>query len=70
LQCGCNLVRARRANASAGCYWERATSFEGTIASIIANDFMSTGGTAVVAIAPTDTAFKTDNDCGPWTRIG
>ena len=59
-----------QANASAGCYWERATSFEGTIASIIANDFMPTGGTALVAIAPTDTAFRTDDECGPWTRIG
>ena len=58
------------ANASDGCYWERAESFEGTFASIIANDFMSTGGAAFVTIAPTDIAFKTDDDCGPWTRIG
>jgi len=55
---------------SNGCYWERATSFDGTLGSIIANDFISTGGPAFVTISPTDTAFKTDNDCGTWTRIG
>ena len=57
------------ANVSNGCYWERATSFDGGLGSIIANDFISTGGTAFVTIAFTDTAFKTDNDCGTWTRI-
>ena len=55
--------------ASAGCYWERATSFDGSLSSIIANDFMSSGGAAVVAIAATDIAFKSDADCGTWTRI-
>ncbi len=52
-----------------GCYWERATSFDGTFGSIIANDFISTGGPAFVTILPTDAAFKTDDDCGTWTRI-
>ena len=56
------------ANASNGCYWERVSSFEGVLASIIANDFMSTGGTTFVTIAATDAGFITDDDCGTWTQ--
>ena len=55
-------------NAAAGCYWERLRSFNGTMGSIITNDFMSTGGSAVVTISPSDVGFHTDGDCGTWTH--
>jgi hypothetical protein len=57
-----------RANASAGCYWERLRNFEHRIASIIANEFMGSGGTALVTLAGGDAGFHTDGDCGTWTR--
>jgi hypothetical protein len=56
-------------NAAANCYWERTTSFQGTISAIIANDFVSAAGPLVVTISPTDVGFYTDADCGTWTRV-
>jgi hypothetical protein len=52
--------------AAYGCYWERRTSFDGTLDSIIANDFVSSPGSQVVTIAPTDVGFYTNADCGTW----
>ncbi|MET4047431.1 hypothetical protein BJD99_20470 [Rhodococcus sp. 1163] len=50
-----------------GCYWERASSFEGDFDSIIANDFISPdSGQAVVTIKASDVAFNSE-DCGTWT---
>ena len=58
------------ATVASGCYWERVTSFAGTLGSIIANDFISTAGSAYVTVAASDIGFKTDADCGTWSRIG
>lgn len=58
-----------RANVSSGCYWERLRNFEGVIASIIANDFISSAGQQLVTIAPGDVGFNTDGDCGTWSRV-
>jgi hypothetical protein len=55
--------------AAYGCYWERVTSFDGTTASIIANDFVSTAGVQYVTISSTDTGFVSDADCGTWQRL-
>jgi hypothetical protein len=52
-----------------GCYWERLNSFDGRSSSILANDFMSAGGQAIVTINPGDVGFHNDADCGTWTRI-
>lgn len=50
-----------------GCYWERASSFDGDFDSIIANDFVSPeSGQAVVTIKSTDVAFVSSY-CGTWT---
>lgn len=50
-----------------GCYWERASSFDGDFDSIIANDFVSPeSGQAVVTIKSTDVAFISEY-CGTWT---
>lgn len=57
-----------RADARAGCYWERLRNFEGVLASIIANDFVSAGGSQLVEIRASDVGFNTDDDCGTWTR--
>jgi hypothetical protein len=53
-----------------GCYWERASSFDGTVESIIDNDFITTAGTEFVTISPSDVGFKNDGNCDTWTRIG
>lgn len=50
-----------------GCYWERASSFDGDFDSIIANDFVSPeSGQAVVTIKSSDVAFVSEY-CGMWT---
>ena len=56
--------------ASSGCYWERLTSFDGELASMIANDFISATGPQLVTISPTDVGFTSDVDCGVWTKVG
>jgi hypothetical protein len=58
-----------RANANAGCYWERRRNFTGTSAAIIANDFVSSAGPQTVAIAADDVGFYADANCGVWIRI-
>jgi hypothetical protein len=54
--------------AANGCYWERRTSFDGTFEAIIANDFVSTAGSQIVTIAPSDVGFYTTDDCGTWVH--
>ncbi len=57
------------ANATAGCYWERRSAAGSAVSGIIANDFQSTDGRAVVTISARDRYFKTDAECGSWTRL-
>ena len=51
-----------------GCYWERLRNFSGNIGSILANDFVSGGGTRIVSILGSDVGFGGDEECGTWTR--
>ena len=55
--------------ALSGCYWERLTSFDGELASIIANDFITSSGPQFVTIGATDVGFTTDDACGVWTKV-
>ena len=57
-----------RASTSSGCYWERLRNFSNTIGGVIANDFVSGGGSRIVSIRSSDAGFSTDDECGPWTR--
>jgi hypothetical protein len=52
----------------AGCYWERLRDFSGNLSGILANDFVSGGGTRIVSIAGSDAGFGGDDECGTWTR--
>jgi len=47
-----------------GCYWERRAGSSGDLSEIVEND--STNVSAIVTIARTDRAFKSER-CGPWT---
>jgi hypothetical protein len=68
---GTNIVSGTYTTAAAsGCYWERLQSFDGLLASIIANEFVSSAGTQYVTISSTDTGFTSDAACGTWTRVG
>jgi hypothetical protein len=54
---------------SNGCYWERESGLGGTLAEIIANDFINfNAGQWIVDIAPSDRAFKTQSQCGTWFK--
>jgi hypothetical protein len=55
-----------RSKANSGCYWERASSADGTFDSIIAND--NVDGQAIVTINRTDKVFSTSG-CHAWKRI-
>jgi hypothetical protein len=58
-----------RTTAPAGCYWERVRNFEHRLASIIAADFVfSGGGQQFVTIRADDTGFQSD-DCGTWELV-
>lgn len=58
-----------RADASsAGCYWQRLSSFTGNFDAIIANAFVSNSGPQLVTIANTDVGFSGSVECGPWAR--
>lgn len=59
-----------RASVSSGCYWERLRNFSGTLSAVIANDFVSSGGSQLVTISSGDVGFNTDGDCGTWTYVG
>jgi putative cell wall-binding protein len=48
------------------CYWERVSSFDGQLESIIANDIGD--GQRIVTIAPTDVGFTTEG-CGSWVGV-
>jgi hypothetical protein len=50
-----------------GCYWERLSGLGGTLGEIIANDFISGYGQAVVDIKASDLAFSTTTECGTWS---
>jgi hypothetical protein len=49
-----------------GCYWERLSGLGGTLAEIIANDFISGYAQAIVDIKASDLAFSTNAGCGTW----
>ena len=49
---------------ASGCYWERVSGLGGTFDELIAVGYVA--GYAVVTIAPTDVAFKSDG-CGIWS---
>lgn len=55
-------------NASSGCYWERLRNFEGTLDSIIANDFIASAGQQFITVRDGDIGVSSDGDCGVWTR--
>ena len=58
-----------QATSSSGCYWERLRNFGGLLSAIIANDFISSGGTQFVTITSGDIGFTTTSSCGTWTLI-
>jgi hypothetical protein len=58
-----------RANAQYGCYWERVRDFTNNLSAIIANDFVDSAGSQLVSISAGDAGFRTDVECGVWTRI-
>jgi hypothetical protein len=47
-----------------GCYWARLSSFDGTLGSIIQNNF-----NGAVTIQPGDVEFESEH-CGIWTKVG
>lgn len=49
------------------CYWERLTSFGGSVDEVIAFTTI-TGASAIVDLLPTDTGFNS-RDCGQWYHI-
>lgn len=55
------------AQASSGCYWARLSGLGGTLNEIIANDFQTFPGPAIVDIKASDVAFEVDSDCGTFT---
>lgn len=57
-----------RATELDGCYWERLSGLDGTIDSIIANDFIIDSGQAVVEISESDVAFSSEG-CGTWEPV-
>ncbi|WP_166804928.1 hypothetical protein [Cryobacterium sp. Sr8] len=62
LSAGTYVTRA----ATAGCYWERLSGFDGLFDSIITNDYGS--GQRIVTISASDAGFST-SDCGSWIRL-
>lgn len=58
-----------KAIAESSCYWERLSDTSGTFDAIVANENVSRGSQAVVTIAASDEAFKSE-DCGTWTKVG
>lgn len=52
---------------TSGCYWERLSGLGGTLAEIIANDFIGSNyKQAIVDIKASDLAFSTNTGCGTW----
>ena len=56
------------ASVQSGCYWERLSNFQGSLSGIIANNFISSAGSALVTISQGDAGFDTNDKCGTWTR--
>lgn len=52
----------------AGCYWATLSGFDGSVGSIIANDY-SSGGASIVTIGSDAEGFETSG-CTNWTKIG
>ena len=58
-----------RAESSANaCYWQRLSSFTGSVDAIIASAFVTSSGVQLVTIANTDAGFSTTPECGTWIR--
>jgi len=55
--------------AADGCYWQRSSSFDGSLDAIISNDFLSGAQQTFVTISPNDVGFYATDDCGTWTRL-
>ena len=49
------------------CYWSRLSGLAGGIGDIIANE--ATSAPTYVEITASDVAFKTDPDCGVWSKV-
>jgi hypothetical protein len=50
-----------------GCYWERLSGLGGTLAEIIANDFIASNySQAIVDVKASDLAFSANAACGTW----
>jgi hypothetical protein len=58
-----------RANAAAGCYWERLRDFSGTTGSVIASELVAVAGPAFVNVLPGDIGFSSHGGCGTWTLV-
>jgi len=56
------------AYAKAGCYWERRSSSGSAFSGVIANDYVDYSGQVIVTISKSDKYFRTDAECGSWTR--
>ena len=59
---------AYRTDAREFCYWARLGGFGGTATEIIEDDFVEHAGAQEITILPSDAGFRTDDECGPWTR--
>ena len=57
------------ANVQTGCYWERVRNFTNSLSAIIAANFVLSAGPQLVSISASDVGFKTDGECGTWTRV-
>ena len=54
-------------NPSNGCYWERLSGTGGSLAEVLANEFIGFNSPQeIVDISRSDYAFKPDSDCGTW----
>jgi hypothetical protein len=52
-----------------GCYWERQSSFSGTLLEVLANDFVAYSAPQyIVDILASDVGFKTSAPCGTWDQ--
>ena len=58
----------RAESSTAGCYWQRLSSFTGAVDAIIASAFVSSSGVQLVTISNTDAGFSATAECGTWTR--
>ncbi|MEP6296598.1 MAG: hypothetical protein ABJ382_04680 [Ilumatobacter sp.] len=54
-----------------GCFWERVSTFDGSVRSRIDDELIVSGeaGEITVTIEATDVGFGTHPDCGTWTLV-